>query len=72
MMVGSLAIAIAVALQHFLLFHSRPLVLGVTVLTGGAAWWLARRSLDTFEVSIRYHLGLVSLESTALYKEVDG
>jgi len=37
-----------------------------------AAYFLTRSSLETFEVSIRYHLGLVSQESTMLYKEIDG
>ena len=72
MMAGGLVIAIMVALQHFLLFHSRPLVLAVTLLAAAAAWLLTRTSLDTFEVSIRYHLGLVSQESTTLYQEING
>jgi hypothetical protein len=72
MMAGGLVIAIVVALQHFLLFHSRPLVLAVTLLAAAAAYFLTRTSLHTFEVSIRYHLGLVSQESTMLYKEIDG
>jgi hypothetical protein len=69
---GALVIGVVVALQHFLLFHSRPLVLAVTLLAAAAAWFLTRGSLHTFEVSIRYHLGLVSQESTLLYKEIDG
>ena len=72
MMAGGLVIAIVVALQHFLLFHSRPLVLAATLLAAAAAYFLTRSSLHTFEVSIRYHLGLVSQESTMLYKEIDG
>jgi hypothetical protein len=72
MMAGGMVIAIMVALQHFLLFHSRPLVLAVTLLAAAAAYFLTRSSLKTFEVSIRYHLGLVSQESTMLYKEIDG
>jgi hypothetical protein len=71
MMAGGVAIAIIVAIQHFLLFHSRPLVLAVTLLAAAAAWFLTRSSLHTFEVSIRYNLGLVSQESTMLYKEID-
>src|ERR1035437_2980152 len=69
---GGLVIAMVVAIQHFLLFHSRPLVLAVTLLAAAAAYFLTRSSLETFEVSIRYHLGLVSQESTMLYKEIDG
>ena len=48
------------------------LVLAVTLCATAAAYFLTRSSLDTFEVSIRYHLGLVSQESTMLYKEIDG
>lgn len=70
MMAGGVFIAIMVALQHYLLFHSRPLVLAATLLAAAAAWLLTRASLSTFEVAIRYHLGLVSQESTMLYKEV--
>jgi hypothetical protein len=72
MMGGGMVIAIMVAVQHFLLFHSRPLVLAVTLLAAAAAYFLARGSLHIFEVSIRYHLGLVSQESTMLYTEIDG
>ena len=72
MMAGGLAIAVVVALQHFLLFHSRPLVLAVTLGAAAAAYLLTRSSLHTFEVAIRYHLGLVSQESALLYKEIDG
>ena len=70
MMAGGLVIAIMVVLQHYLLFHSRPLVLAATLLAAAAAWFLTRASLGTFEVAIRYYLGLVSQESTMLYKEV--
>ena len=47
-------------------------LLAVTLLAAAAAWLLTRTSLDTFEVSIRYHLGLVSQESTTLYQEING
>ena len=42
MMAGGLVMAIVVAIQHFLLFHSRPLVLAVTLLAAAAAWFLTR------------------------------
>jgi hypothetical protein len=71
MMAGGVVIAIVVAIQHFLLFHSRPLLLAVSLLCAAAAYFLTRISLHTFEVSIRYHLGLVSQESAMLYKEID-
>ena len=61
-----------VAIQHFLLFHSRPLVGTVAFLVATAAGFLTRSSLHAFEVDIRYHLGQTSQESTMLYKEVVG
>lgn len=70
MMGGGMVMAFLVAIQHFLLFHSRPAVLAVTLLAAVSAWFLTRAALHTFEVSIRYHLGLVSQESTLLYQEV--
>ncbi|MEO8592429.1 MAG: hypothetical protein ABI759_03835 [Candidatus Solibacter sp.] len=70
-MIGcGLVMSMVVALQHYVLFHSRPLVCAVTLLTATAAVILTRRGLDTFEVAIRYHLGQTSQESTLLYKEV--
>ena len=72
MMGGALVMGIMVAFQHFLLFHSRPLVEVVTLVAAAGAYFLTRASLHTFEVAIRYHLGLVSQESTMLYKEIDG
>jgi hypothetical protein len=71
MLGGGLVIGIMVALQHYLLFHSRPLVLAATLLAAAAACFLTRSGLGTFEVAIRYHLGLVSQESTMLYQEID-
>jgi hypothetical protein len=69
---GGFLMAIVVAIQHYLLFHSRPLVAAITILLATAAGFLTRISLHTLEVNIRYRLGLVSQESTMLYKEVAG
>jgi hypothetical protein len=70
-MIGSgLVMGLVVALQHFLLFHSRPLVGTLAFLVATAAGYLTRSSLHTFEVDIRYQLGQSSRESTMLYKEV--
>jgi hypothetical protein len=71
MIAGAIVIGIAVGLQHLLVFRSQAIVLITTVVIGGAAWLLTRSSLEAFEVSIRYNLGLVSLESGTFYKEVD-
>jgi len=72
MMGGGLVMGFVVAIQHFLLFHSRPLVGTVTFLLATAAGYARRSSLHAFEVDIRYHLGQTSQESTMLYKEVAG
>ena len=72
MIAGGLAMGIVVAIQHFLLFHSRPLVGMVTSVVAMAAGYITRSSLHAFEVDIRYHLGQTSQESTMLYKEVTG
>jgi hypothetical protein len=67
---GGMVVALVVALQHFLLFHSRALVTGVATATAIGAYFAARSGLHTFEVAIRYKLGQTSQESTMLYKEV--
>ncbi|MEO8373445.1 MAG: hypothetical protein ABI806_29940 [Candidatus Solibacter sp.] len=70
MMGGGLVIGIVVAIQHFLLFHSRPLVGTVAFVIATAAGYVTQSSLHAFEVDIRYQLGQTSQESTMLYKEV--
>jgi hypothetical protein len=71
LLVGGLAVGIAVALQYFLIFRSPQAVLAVTVALSIAAWLATRSALQTFEVSIRFHLGLVSNESKGIYTEVN-
>jgi hypothetical protein len=69
---GGLAIAIAVLLQHFLIFRSAVMAAAATAVFAAAAYRLARASLDHSAASIRYNLGLMSAESQGLfYKEVD-
>lgn len=70
MMIGGAAIAAAVALQYFLLFRSPATVMTSAAMVGIAAYFLTRSSLGAFEVSIRYNLGLLSVESGTLYQEV--
>jgi hypothetical protein len=72
LMVGGLAVSVAVGLQYFLIFRSPTLVVAVTAVLGIAAWLTARSSLESFEVSIRFHLGLLSNESKGIYTEVNG
>ena len=67
---GGLAMAIAVGVQHFLVFRSPAAVALATAGLGAAAYFLTRSSLNSFEVSIRYNLSLISGETGSLYKEV--
>jgi hypothetical protein len=69
--VGGLAVAIAVAVQYFLIFRSPQAVLAATAVLAIAAWLATRSALQTFEVSIRFHLGLQSNESKGIYTEVN-
>ena len=68
---GIAAAGIAVAVQHFLLFRSMPAVIGASALLLTAAWLLTRSSLDTYEAAMRFQLGIMSSEVTAMYKEVE-
>ena len=67
---GGLVIAIAVALQHFVIFRFTAAV----VITGAglalAAFFLTRSSLDSLATSMRYNLSQLSTESKPLYKEI--
>jgi hypothetical protein len=71
MLLGGIAMTIAVGLQYFLIFRSVLAVLGVTAALCGVAWYLTRSSLDAFEVNIKFRLGLLSSESKGIYREVD-
>ena len=68
--VGGGAIALAVGIQHFVLFRSPALVALATAVVSVAAYYLTRSSLRAFEASIRYNLSLLSVESGTLYKEI--
>jgi hypothetical protein len=70
MLLGGLLMAIAVAVQHLLLFRSHTSVLAAAVLLGAAAYFATRASLDTFATAIRFNLSLMSAEARMLYKEV--
>lgn len=71
MFAGGIAMAIAVALQHFVVFRSHALVLAATVALAGVAYLATRSSLKALEESMRFNLGLIANESGPLYKEVD-
>jgi hypothetical protein len=70
MIVAGLVTALVVAFQHFLLFHSRALVMAAAaIITAGAV--VARRySLNALEGAIRFHLSTLALETSSLYREV--
>ncbi|HEY3444214.1 MAG TPA: hypothetical protein VGK29_25915 [Paludibaculum sp.] len=71
MFMGGLAGSVAVALQYFLVFPSPWVVAMVTALVGAAAYFLTRGSITALEAAFRYHLGILSAESGALYREIN-
>ncbi|MGO4880837.1 MAG: hypothetical protein ACLP59_08450 [Bryobacteraceae bacterium] len=68
---GGLVMAIAVGLQYIVVFRSPALVMVVAAGAAVAAWFLTRSSLGALEVSIRYHLSLLSQESGGFYREIE-
>jgi hypothetical protein len=67
---GGIVSAIAVGVQYLLVFRS-PAVVAVTApALGVAAYFATRASLSTLAVSMRYHLGPISVETGTLYKEI--
>ena len=65
------AIAVAVAVQHFLIFHSPTLVALMTAVAIAAAWLITRSSLEAFTTAMRFNLGLESAEVGPLYTEIN-
>ena len=72
MSVGGLVVALAVALQYYFLFHSRLAVLAATLAAALLALWLPRRSLASFTATMRFRVGLQTLELGSLYHELAG
>jgi hypothetical protein len=70
MMAGGFVMAIAVGLQYFLIFHSRAAVLASSAVLCAAAYYLTPLSVESLETSIRFHLGILSAETKAIYHEV--
>lgn len=70
MLLGGGAIAVAVGLQYFLLFHSHAAVVGATLALALTASLVTRGSLGALETSMRFHLGLLSNETKAIYTEI--
>jgi hypothetical protein len=71
MLLGGAVMAVAVGLQYWI-FRSPAAVIAVTLALAGSAWFLTGKSLAAFEISIRFHLGMLSTESKGIYTEVDG
>jgi hypothetical protein len=71
MILGGMAMAVAVGVQYFFVFRSPAIVATVTMGAGAAAYLLTRSSLVALADSIRYSLGLLSAESGTLYKEIN-
>ena len=67
---GGFVMATAVGLQY-VLFMSGVAVAAATLLVGGAAYYMTRRSLNFFEASIRHHLKLDSADTFAFYQEIN-
>jgi hypothetical protein len=71
MIFGGVTIAIAIGVQYFLVFRAPAIVAAVTVGAGVTAYLLGRGSVVALADSIRYSLGLLSVESGTLYKEIN-
>ena len=72
MMLFGVVTGVAVGLQYFFVFRSQLVVVVVTLVVAAAAYFFTRQSLDAFASSIRFNLGLLSVESGTLYQEIDG
>ncbi len=71
MLAGGIVIGILVALQYYFIFRSPLTVVAAIAVMGVAAILLTRSSLDAFAVSMRFHLGLASAQSSPFYREID-
>jgi len=70
MFVGGVVISLAVALQYYFLFHSRPAVLAAALVAALLALWLTHRSLASFTATMRFRVEVLTQETGALYHEV--
>ena len=67
---GAAVVAVAVALQYFLVFRAAATAAVVTLGVGLAAYFLTRMLLGAYTASMRFNLGLLSAETGTLYKEI--
>jgi hypothetical protein len=70
LVIGGMIVAVAVGVQHFLLFRSPLAVVIATLGIGAAAYFATRSSLGSLETTMRFTLGLESGESVSIYKEI--
>jgi len=70
LMVGAVAIAVAVGIQYFVIFHSPATAAASAVVLGGVAWMATRQAVRGFAEAMRYDLATVSGEAGTLYREV--
>jgi len=71
MILGGMVMAIAVAVQYYVIFRYTIAVPAATVVFGIAAWLITRRSLDTVETNIRYDLNQISNEGRVMFSEIE-
>ena len=70
MTLGGIVVPIILGLQY-VVFWSGVAVVAATLLVGGAAYYLTRRSLISFEASIRHNLKLDSADTFMSYREIN-
>ena len=70
MTLGGIVVPIILGLQY-VVFWSGVAVVPATLLVGGAAYYLTRRSLISFEASMRHNLKLDSADTFMFYREIN-
>ena len=70
MTLGGIVVPIILGLQY-VVFWSGVAVVAATLLVGGTAYYLTRRSLISFEASIRHNLKLDSADTFMSYREIN-
>jgi hypothetical protein len=70
LVMGGLGAALWVGLQYYFLFRSPASALAATAIVAAGAYYLTRSSLRSLSSAMRFSLGLVSGESSFLYKEL--
>lgn len=71
MLGGGLVMGAIVAVQFFALFRSRLVTAAATLTLAATAWLLTGATLRTLTESLRFHLSLLSEESSTFYHEIN-